>query len=157
LTPANWSILTAVNEQTNDAITPEDDMEHYGRAEYWDIPTDGRGNCKDYALTKRKLLIEAGLPALALRIAIVLTPSGERHAVLTIATDQGDYVLDNLTGEIRPWSQAGYSWIERQASNSPWNWVAFQNGTTQWETASLAATPTGPVSSTRDFLPAVLQ
>ena len=104
LTPAGWNLLAAVNTQTNSAITPEDDLEHYGRAEYWDIPKDGRGNCKHYALTKRKLLTDAGFPELALRIAIVLTRSGERHAVLTVATDRGDFVLDNLTGEIRPWS-----------------------------------------------------
>ena len=156
LTPASWNLLAAVNVQTNSAITPEDDLEHYGRAEYWDIPRDGRGNCKHYALTKRKLLIDSGLPKLALRIAIVVTPGGERHAVLTVATDHGDFVLDNLTGEIRLWSQTGYVWVERQASNSPWNWVAFQNGTAPWENVAVAAIPARPTSTSHDLLLAAL-
>ena len=55
-----------------------DDQRHYGRAEYWNIPTDGYGDCEDYALTKRRDLIAAGFPAQALRIAVVLT--GETKA-----------------------------------------------------------------------------
>ncbi len=109
----------------NREIAPEDDMEHYGRAEYWTIPTDGLGVCHDYAVAKRQALIAAGIPELALRVAVVLTPQGERHAVLTIATDKGDYVLDNLHENIRPWSETGYTWLERQAPNSAWTWVAF--------------------------------
>jgi len=157
LTPASWDALAAVNGQTNNAIIPEDDLEHYGRAEYWDIPNDGRGNCKDYALTKRKLLIDAGFPELALRIAIVLTPAGERHAVLTVATDRGDFVLDNLTGEIRPWSQTDYVWIERQASTSPWNWVTFQRETAPWANETVAAISARPSTQSQDTLIAALQ
>jgi predicted transglutaminase-like cysteine proteinase len=141
LTAQNWSLLNRVNEQVNESIAPEDDYRHFGRAEYWTIPTDGRGNCHDYALTKRAQLISAGVPELALRIAVVETPWGERHAVLTVATDKGDYVLDNLRGEIRPWQDADYTWIERQGASSAWQWVAL-SGNADLQTASLTSSTT---------------
>ena len=125
LAPSTWRTLEAVNSRVNNAIWPEDDMRHYGRAEYWTIPTDGYGTCHDYALTKRKELIDAGLPQNALRIAIVVTPNDERHAVLTVATDQGDYVLDNLRQDLLPWRDAGYQWIARQDSASASGWAAL--------------------------------
>ena len=125
LAPATWRVLEAVNTEVNNAIWPEDDMRHYGRAEYWTIPTDGYGSCHDYALTKRKELIDAGLPQKALRVAIVITPNDERHAVLTVATDRGDYVLDNLRQDLRPWRDAGYQWIARQDATSASGWAAL--------------------------------
>lgn len=136
-----WQLLQQVDEQVNNSIWPEDDEQHFGRAEYWTIPTDGYGSCHDYALTKRKDLIEAGLPLEALRIAIVVTPSAERHAVLTVATDKGDYVLDNLRQDLVPWRDSGYEWVARQdpASKSGWESLASA-GTT--DSAALAATTT---------------
>ena len=59
----------------------------------------------------------------ALRMAIVITPKAERHAILTIATDKGDYVLDNLTQEILPWDRTGYRWLARQDDRNDWGWV----------------------------------
>lgn len=124
-TPAVWQLLNRVNSQVNESITPEDDIQHYGRAEYWTIPTDGYGNCHDYALTKRKDLIEAGIPENALRMAVVKTWNGEGHAVLTVSTDRGDYVLDNLREGIVSWKDTDYTWLKRQAADNPWNWVAL--------------------------------
>jgi predicted transglutaminase-like cysteine proteinase len=122
---ASQAVLDHVNRSVNHAIRPEDDQVHYGRAEYWDIPTDGFGNCKDYALTKRRDLINAGLSERALRIAIVITPRNNRHAVLTVVTDRGDLVLDNLTDDIKPWTEAGYQWIARQDGRGELGWVTL--------------------------------
>jgi hypothetical protein len=72
-------------------------------------------------------LAEKGLPLKALRVAIVMTPNKELHAVLTIATDKGDYALDNLTDKILPWSATDYRWIARQDSQKSWNWVSFDS------------------------------
>ena len=126
---ASQAILNRVNYSVNRAIVPEDDQRHYGRAEYWDIPADGFGNDKDYALTKRRDLINAGLSERALRIAIVITRQNARHSVLTVVTDRGDIVLDNLTDEIKPWDQAGYQWIARQDSGGELGWVTLAGGT----------------------------
>ena len=38
-------------------------------------------------------------------MTIVRDQDGEGHAVLTVKTDRGDFVLDNLTDEILPWNR----------------------------------------------------
>jgi len=124
----NWILLNAVNLKVNGDIWPEDDLKHYGRTEYWTVPTDGYGDCDDYAVTKRKDLLQAGLPAQTLRLAVVYSSASGRHAVLTVATDKGDFVLDNLTDEIRSWNATDYTWLERQDSADPMRWVALSSG-----------------------------
>jgi predicted transglutaminase-like cysteine proteinase len=115
LDAATWSKLQQVNMAFNAAIQPEEDAVHYGRVDYWTIPTDGFGDCEDYALAKRKALIEANFSPRALRIAVARSRQGEAHAVLTVATDRGDYVLDNLTNAVLPWNETSLAWIARQA------------------------------------------
>jgi predicted transglutaminase-like cysteine proteinase len=122
----NWRVLDRINHAVNTSIWPEDDKRHYGQAEYWTIPTDGYGDCDDYAVTKRKDLLDAGFSSSDLRLAVVLTSQGERHAVLTVTTDKGDLVLDNLTDDIRPWNATGFTWIERQDAADPAKWVSLQ-------------------------------
>jgi predicted transglutaminase-like cysteine proteinase len=129
---ASQTVLDQVNRSVNHAIWPEDDQRHYGRAEYWDIPKDGFGNDKDFALTKRRDLINAGLSERALRVALVMTRQNARHAVLTVVTDRGDIVLDNLTDEIKPWDRAGYQWIARQDGGGELGWVTLAAGTSDF-------------------------
>jgi predicted transglutaminase-like cysteine proteinase len=122
LTVQSFAEISQINRTVNQQITPEDDSRHYGPAEYWTIPTDGYGDCEDYALTKRKALLQAGFPIGALRLALVITPERERHAILTLVTDRGDFVLDNLSDTVRPWTEASYTWLERQNPTKPWRW-----------------------------------
>lgn len=129
-TQSAWQTVVRVNVAVNAAIWPEDDERHYGRAEYWTISTDGYGDCEDYALTKRKLLIEAGLPEPALRMAVVVTPREGRHAVLTVSTDRGDFVLDNLSDKVVAWNATGYTWIERQDPKRPLAWASLNTAPT---------------------------
>jgi predicted transglutaminase-like cysteine proteinase len=124
LDPDAWSTIVRVNAETNAAIMPVEDAYHYGRSDYWTIPRDGMGDCEDYALAKRKALIAAGLPPLALRLAVATTAQGEPHAVLTVATDRGDYVLDNRTANVLPWTATDLTWIARQAPGTT-SWVAL--------------------------------
>lgn len=126
LTDKAWKDLTRINRQVNDSIWPEDDEKHYGRSEFWTIPTDGLGDCDDYAVTKRKDLIDAGFPISALRLAVVYSPQSGRHAVLTVKTDKGDLVLDNLRNDIVSWNTTGFLWIERQAATDPLKWASLQ-------------------------------
>lgn len=112
--PVVWDKLQAINVAVNAAIKPMEDEIHYGRVDYWTIPKDGYGDCEDYALAKRKALADAGISRRALRIAVAQLPSGEAHAVLTVVTDRGDYVLDNRSNEILPWRDAGLVWVARQ-------------------------------------------
>jgi predicted transglutaminase-like cysteine proteinase len=92
----------------------------------WTLGTvDGYGNCEDYSVTKREALRKAGLPGQALRIAIVRTPNGEYHAVLTVDTDKGVLVLDNVNPSIRNWWDTPYTWLKRQAADDPLHWVTL--------------------------------
>jgi predicted transglutaminase-like cysteine proteinase len=93
--------------------------------EFWTVPVDGQGDCEDYVLAKRKMLTLLGLPAEALRITVVVNRYGVRHAVLTVVTTQGDYVLDNAQQDILLADQTGYHWIERQDAASATGWIAL--------------------------------
>jgi predicted transglutaminase-like cysteine proteinase len=125
LTATSWAKIRYVNRKVNAAIWPVDDMKHYGRDEYWTLPTDGYGDCEDFALLKRKILAAAGLPEAALRIAVVQTPRDVRHAVLTVVTDRGDFVLDSMTDDVLAWNQTGFVWLERQDPAHPLGWVSL--------------------------------
>ena len=125
-TSALWDELEKVNLVVNTAIRPEDDKEHYGVSEFWTVPVDGEGDCEDYVLAKRKMLVLLGLPEAALRITVVLDRGIVRHAVLTVVTDQGDYVLDSLKNEILTTDKADYVWVERQDPASRTGWVALR-------------------------------
>ncbi len=143
LTAANWLAMEAVNDKVNGEISPLDDQKHYGRAEYWTIPTDGYGDCEDYALTKRRDLAAQGFPMAALRVAVVNTWRGERHAVLTVTTNQGDYVLDNLRQDIVSPDRTDYQWVERQDAAHARNWVALGPARDPTYLATAAARPLG--------------
>lgn len=124
LTPEAWARLGQINMAVNDAIKPMEDTIHYGRVDYWTIPQDGYGDCEDYALAKRKALADAGFSRRALRLAVANLPSGEAHAVLTIVTDRGDFVLDNRNDQILPWADAGLVWLARQTADAR-DWTGF--------------------------------
>jgi len=126
LTPVRWAKLKKVNGMVNAAVSPEADQEHYGVADFWTVPVDGAGDCEDYVLAKRKMLVLLGLPEAALRISVVLDHRTVRHAVLTVATDRGDFVLDSLKDEILAPGQTSYVWVERQDRASRTGWVALR-------------------------------
>lgn len=80
------------------------------------------GDCNDYALTKRSMLIGMGIPAGALRIGITKTWRGESHAVLIVKTDAGDIVLDNLSARVKTLRETGYR-ISMLSSANPRKWI----------------------------------
>lgn len=125
---ATWNVLVEVNRSINAAIEPVTDMEHWGVADRWDYPTDGRGDCEDYVLLKRKVLIERGFPRQALLITVVIDGHGDGHAVLTVKTDHGDYVLDNMRDDVLAWVKTGYRFVKRQSQEDPNRWVALDDG-----------------------------
>jgi predicted transglutaminase-like cysteine proteinase len=56
---------------------------------------------------------------------VVRTEKGEGHAVLTVATDNGDYVLDNQNKNVLFWSKTRYQFIKRQSNVDPNVWVSL--------------------------------
>jgi predicted transglutaminase-like cysteine proteinase len=119
-----WSSLVAVNEQVNRTILAVTDRDQWGVVDRWDYPDDGRGDCEDMQLLKRKLLIRAGLPRRALRMTVVVDEQGEGHAVLLVRTDRGDFILDNKRDAVLAWQQTGYHYVKREGDAGPtWVWL----------------------------------
>ena len=125
LSPKAWTDLVRVNAWVNEQIKPITDVEHWGVVERWNYPNDGYGDCEDYVLAKRRMLIKAGWPREALLITVVRDKKGEGHAVLTVKTDKGEYVLDNQETEVLLWSKTGYRFVKRQSQADQNTWISL--------------------------------
>lgn len=120
-----WRDLLQINRYVNTQIKPMTDLEHWGVVEKWSYPDDGYGDCEDYVLLKRRLLMQAGWPREALLITVVRDRQGDGHAVLTVRTDKGEFVLDNQNEEVLLWSDTGYRFVKRQSQADPNVWVSL--------------------------------
>jgi predicted transglutaminase-like cysteine proteinase len=100
------------------------------------LPTDGYGDCEDYVLLKRKMLIDAGWPREALLITVVRDKKGEGHAVLTVKTDKGEFILDNQNESVVAWTETGYRFVKRQSQSDPNEWVSLGDSRPAIATAS---------------------
>jgi predicted transglutaminase-like cysteine proteinase len=125
ITQTAWKDLLHVNRWVNETVKPMTDMDHWGVIEKWSLPSDGYGDCEDYVLLKRKILIDAGWPREALLITVVRDKKGEGHAVLTVKSDKGEYVLDNQNESVVAWTETGYRFVKRQSQSDPNVWVAL--------------------------------
>lgn len=125
LTPKVWKDLVRVNKWVNETIKPVTDLEQWGVVEKWSYPDTGRGDCEDYVLLKRRMLIQAGWPREALLITVVREKNGDGHAVLTVKTDKGEFILDNQNEDILLWSATNYRFVKRQSQQDPNVWVAL--------------------------------
>lgn len=130
MTGTIWKLIMAVNLQVNHDIKPMSDLENYGKEEVWAYPDNGAGDCEDYVLEKRRELMRDGISLSNLLITVVRKPDGEGHAVLTIRTDKGDFVLDNLNDAVRQWDETGYRFLKRQATDHTGHWVIIREGQT---------------------------
>lgn len=124
LTAKRIEDLETVNALVNIMVRPVSDADLYGEREFWTYPLK-EGDCEDYVLLKRRMLISRGWPASALLITVVRDELGEGHAVLTVSTDHGDLILDNKHGSIRIWSETPYAYIKRQSAADPLVWTAL--------------------------------
>jgi len=130
VTPVAMAMLNGVNRHVNESIRYAPARALYGDADYWTLPLEAgglrAGDCKDYVLEKRKALVEQGVPSGDLSIAVVMLRNGVAHAVLLVATDHGELVLDSLSSWITPWNQLDYHWISRQAPGQQLVWVKVE-------------------------------
>jgi len=130
LTAAAFRKIARINSWVNSHIDPVSDADHWGAVDAWDYPTDGKGDCEDYALLKRRMLIEAGFPVEALLLTVVKEKNGDGHSVLTVRTSRGEFVLDNLADQVKPWTAAPYRFVKRQSQENPNVWVSIGAPTT---------------------------
>lgn len=127
LTRKLWAVMIDINNSVNSNVVPRTDMEMWGREEVWSYPK-GQGDCEDYALEKRRLLVAAGVPVGNLLITVVRQPNGDGHAVLTMRTSLGDFILDNLEARILPWADTEYTFLKRQSDVNSGAWVKINDG-----------------------------
>lgn len=123
--PAPLVELARVNRAVNRAIRPRHKALVNGLGDWAIAPA--AGDCNDFAVTKRHELLKRGWAMNSLLLSAVETAWGEAHLVLVVRTDEDDLVLDNLTGEIRPWRETGYRWIKRQSATDPSRWVSLDD------------------------------
>jgi predicted transglutaminase-like cysteine proteinase len=126
LTPAIWNQIQDVNNSVNVMIEPITDEDQWQKEEVWSFPVN-KGDCEDYVLLKRKLLIKQGVPANNLLITVVRQKNGDGHAVLAVRTNRGDFILDNLEGKIKSWEKTGYRFLKRQSDFNAVKWVAVED------------------------------
>ena len=131
-----WSEIETINHEVNASIREADDREVYGVVERWEYPTSGSGDCEDFALQKRKELIALGLPRQALLMTVVIDENGAGHAVLTLRSNRGDFVLDNRTDKILGWKATNYVFVKMQSEQNPNSWQRIGDPTTAPLTAS---------------------
>ncbi len=121
-----WNAIVKINKRVNAVVSPREDIHHWGVIDRWDYPEDGYGDCEDYQILKRRLLVGAGLPRRALRMVVVLDELGQGHAVMAVRTDRGDFILDNKRDAVLPWHQTGYVYIKSEGDQTL-AWVALGN------------------------------
>jgi predicted transglutaminase-like cysteine proteinase len=89
-----WRKMNLVNTSVNASIAPKPDPDQVNT--HWLI-APLKGDCNDYAITKRHALLKAGWPSSSLLLAeVTLISTGEHHLVLIVRGTNADWVLDNL-------------------------------------------------------------
>ncbi len=132
LTVAKRRDLDAVNRHVNGTVTAMTDLDYYGQREMWAYPDKGVGDCEDFALEKRRELMQQGWPSTALRMALVRQRNGEAHAVLVANTDGGDFVLDNLVADVLDWSQTSYKFVKISSPETLARWIDVEDDRVVW-------------------------
>lgn len=119
--------LSTVNAMVNAAVKPMEDIDIFGKEEVWTYPARV-GDCEDYVLEKRRILARTGIPLANLLITVVRQSNGAGHAVLTVRTEIGDFILDNLSPDVLAWNHTGYQYVKRQSAWDTGKWVSIREG-----------------------------
>lgn len=126
LQPRLIARIAEINTMTNAGIRPRSDLDQFGVEERWSYP-EGEGDCEDYVLLKRRRLNQEGIPISDLLITVVRKRDGTGHALLTLRTASGDFVLDNLDWRIKPWYDTPYIYLKRQSVSDPGRWLSIED------------------------------
>jgi predicted transglutaminase-like cysteine proteinase len=139
-TASDIETINKVNRQINRAMIGATDQVAFGRNEFWTMPltapevrsvrTKPLADCEDFALEKRRALMAAGIPESAIYLAVAVSPRTSLHAVVIVATDRGDLVLDNLNDWLLGYQETGYTWVKRQSTTSLLDWTDAPTATT---------------------------
>lgn len=119
-----WRELAQINSMVNFGIAPKDPRASRRDAEWRIFPYEG--NCGDYAVTKRHLLLRSGWPTSALLLAeVVIQATGEHHLVLLVREGKAVLVLDNLSPVVTPLVDAlnRFTIIRAESGTDPKRWT----------------------------------
>jgi predicted transglutaminase-like cysteine proteinase len=99
------SKLERVNRGVNGMIAYRGDKAVYGSLDHWAKPAEilnrGAGDCEDFAILKMAALIDAGIPAKSMSLVVLQdSQKGVFHAVLSVATGSGIFILDNVRNNV---------------------------------------------------------
>ncbi|KQS80554.1 hypothetical protein ASG25_02935 [Rhizobium sp. Leaf384] len=119
-----YAQMVAVNKAVNRKIVP--DAAKGGMD--WSLETRV-GNCNDYAIQKRDALHAIGFPMAALSLIVAITPNGQGHLILSVRTDRGDFILDNLASRVMPWAETPHKLLKRQSADHLMQWVMIEQNT----------------------------
>ncbi len=104
--------LEMVNEFFNDRIDFLDDIDHWGKEDYWATPVETLatrgGDCEDFSIAKYFTLKEMGVPVSKMLITYVKALElNQAHMVVTYYANPSaePLVLDNLIDKIKPASE----------------------------------------------------
>jgi predicted transglutaminase-like cysteine proteinase len=129
-TPELMTTLAFVTRTVNRRVRWQSDQEHWGVFDKWDMAEDGKGDCEDGQLLKRKILRGLGVPHRAMRMVVVTfwnknTKAHEGHALLAVMTTSGPLFLDNLSDRVltRAEAEKTYTFYYRESSHRPGGWV----------------------------------
>ena len=97
--------LTSVNSGVNRMIAYRRDQAVYGRLDHWAKPAEivsrGAGDCEDFAILKMAALMKLGIPARSMSLVVLQDQRrGVAHAVLSVTTGSGNFILDNLRNAV---------------------------------------------------------
>jgi len=119
-----WRELAQINSTVNFGIAPSDPPASRRDLEWQIFPE--RGNCGDYAVTKRHLLLRSGWPSSALLLAeVVIRATGEHHLVLLVREGKAVLVLDNLSPVVTPLVDTldRYVLVRAESGTDPQHWT----------------------------------
>ena len=105
----SYSMAQRINSDVNSQVQYKSDIENYSKPEFW-VEAGTLGDCEDYSLLKRQVLLKAGFNRKDLHLACCWVETGGYHCVLLCNTDKGWFVLDNR-----------YTWLMTPKS-LPYKW-----------------------------------
>ncbi|MER8632195.1 transglutaminase-like cysteine peptidase [Mesorhizobium opportunistum] len=93
--------LSLVNSGINRLIAYRKDSVVYGKLDYWAKPSEvldkRAGDCEDFVILKMTALLRAGIPAQSMALVVLQDRKrGFFHAVLSVSTADGVFILDSL-------------------------------------------------------------
>ena len=105
----SYSLAERINSQVNASVQYKTDLEQYDKPEFW-VEANTFGDCEDYALLKRQVLLKSGFDRADLHLACCWDETSAYHCVLLCKTNNGWFSLDNRFTTPQIPSQCNYAW-----------------------------------------------